>query len=80
MRVEFVTGHPDGSIGQNSECIDLNSPRNAKKLIELLHRGNEGLQQTAYFMHESRRIGVRTQHLGEQDIKPSENPSWMTTE
>lgn len=80
VRVEFVTGHPEGSIGQNSECIDLKALCKAKKLLDLLHRGNEGLHQTAYFMHEGRRIGVRSQHLREEDIKPDQNPSWMTAE
>jgi len=80
VRVGFITDNLEEHIGQKSDHIDLKKTYQAKRLLDMLHRGNEGPQQTAYFTHEGQRIGVRSLHLGEHDIKPAENPSWMTTE
>jgi methionyl-tRNA formyltransferase len=80
VRVQFFTDNLEERIGQQSDCIDLNKHYEAKKLLEMLRRGNDGPQQTAYFIHEGQRIGVSSKQLGEQDIKPDENPSWMTME
>ena len=52
-------------------------PYKAKKLLDFLHRWNEGLMQKAYFMHAGRRIVVRSQHPDAREIKPDEDPSWI---
>ena len=80
VRVQFFTDNLEESIGQQSECIDLKKHYKAKKLLDMLHGGNERPRQTAYFIHEGQRIGVSSQQLGEQDIHPDENPSWMMME
>ena len=78
VRVQFFTDHLEEKIGKQSTCIDLKKKYPAKKLLEILQEENKGLRQTAYFMHEGQRIGVSSQQLGEQDIHPDQNPSWMT--
>lgn len=80
VRVQFFTERLEKRIGQQSECIDLKKHYEAKKLLEMLFGGNDGPQQTAYFMHEGQRIGVSSQQFGEQDINPGGNPPWMTME
>lgn len=64
--------------GPEPVCVDLEQSIKAVEILKILEGPPGGGGWPAFFMHDSRRIYVRTNLLREDDFDPAASPAFMT--